>query len=202
MTYKRSEPLVRWRGQRAATVGVLAAGHAEIGRVSGPGRPLDLSKPLAHAYVITMLSEFQGFVRDLHDLAVERLVAASNAGGVYTPLLIDGMTGGRGIDRGNATHAAVKNDFGRVGLSPFEIGSHNARWSNGDKAEFDRLIRLRNVLGHGNDGELRRLLAGGQVRDTVSWARRRLPVLNRYASALDHLVWDHLRRVTGKDPWA
>lgn len=148
-----------------------------------------------------MLSEFQGFVRDLHDLAVERLVAASNASGAYVPVLVDGMTSGRGVDRGNATHSTVKNDFGRLGLSPFDIGLHNARWSNGDSAEFSHLIRLRNVLGHGNESELRRLLTGGEVKDTVSWARGRLPVLNRYARALDHLVWDHLKRVTGRNPW-
>lgn len=173
-----------------------------MGGVAGPGRPKDASKPLAHAYIIGMLSEFQGYVRDLHDLAVERVVSASGAASKFAPILIDGMTAGRGIDRGNATTATVKSDFARIGLSPLNPALHNSRWPKGDSTEFDLLVRLRNALGHGNETELRALLTGGAVKDTVSWARARLPLLNRYVRALDKLVWDHLVRATGKEPWA
>lgn len=169
--------------------------------MAGPGRPKDASKPLAHAYVIGMLSEFQGFVRDLHDLAVERVVSASGAASSFAPILIDGMTAGRGIDRGNATTPTVKADFARIGLSPLNLSVHNSRWSSGDATEFDLLVRLRNALGHANEAELRALLASGSVKDTVSWARARLPLLNRYVTALDKLVWDHLVKATGKEPW-
>ena len=180
---------------------MLATGHASVGGVSGPGRPKDASKPLAHAYIIGMLGEFQGFVRDLHDLAVERVVYASGAASTFTPILIDGMTAGRGIDRGNATTAIVKSDFARIGLSPLNPALHNNRWSTGDSTDFDLLIRLRNALGHSNETELRALLASGAVKDTVSWARSRIPLLNRYVRALDKLVWDHLVKATGKEPW-
>ena len=202
MVYRQSEPRRRWVHDRLARIDVLATGHASVGGVSGPGRPKEASKPLAHAYTIGMLSEFQGFVRDLHDLAVERLVSASGAASTYTPILIDGMTAGRGIDRGNATTPTVKADFARIGLSPLNLGIYNSRWSIGDSAEFDLLLRLRNALGHGNETELRALLAGGAVKDTVSWARARIPLLNRYVRALDKLVWEHLARATGKEPWA
>lgn len=137
MAYRPSEPLKRWRGSRANTIAVLASGHAQVGKVTGPGRPLDVSKPLAHAYVIAVLGEFQGFVRDLHDLAVERLVAGSGATASFVPLLIDGVTAGRGIDRGNATHATIRSDFARLGLNPFTIGTHNPRWATGDADAFN-----------------------------------------------------------------
>ena len=203
MGYGASEPLKRWRGARADTIAVLASGHAGIGKVTGPGRPLNVSKPLAHAYVITMLSEFQGFVRDLHDLSVARVVSESAAGDAFVPVLVDGMTSGRGIDRGNATHSTIKSDFARLGLSPLDIATHNKRWSGrtGDAAKLDQLVALRNVLGHGNDSGLRMLLAGKEVQDTISWARGQLPVLNRYARALDRVAWDHLLKLTGKEPW-
>jgi len=111
------------------------------------------------------------------------------------------MTAGRGIDRGNATLQTIKGDFGRVGLTPLSLGSYNSRWSTpGDVTEFDRLVKLRNVLAHGNAAELRALRASG-IEDTVTWARRRLAVLNRVARALDHLVWDHLVVTTGGNPW-
>lgn len=149
-----------------------------------------------------MLGEFQGFVRDLHDLAVERIVSASGAAAPFTPILADGMTSGRGIDRGNATTRTVKSDFARIGLSPLDLGVHNSRWATGDSGQFEKLIQLRNALGHANEAERRKLRAGGTVKDTVTWARTQIPVLNRYVKALDMLVWDHLVRATGKEPWA
>lgn len=202
MAYRQSEPLKRWLGPRREVIDVLATGHAAVGELSGPGRPLDLSKPLAHAYVIVVLSQFQGFVRDLHDLTVERLVSASGAAARYAPLLTDAIVSGRAIDRGNATLKNVKDDFARIGLSPFNMSTHNFRWATpGDVPEFDHLIALRNALGHSNETNLRRLLTRPDVRDTVTWARDRLPVLNRFSRALDHMVWHHLSATTGRRPW-
>lgn len=202
MPYTQSEPLKRWLGPRREVIDVLATGHAKVGELTGPGRPLDVSKPLAHAYVVVAVGQFQGFVRDLHDLAVERLVSASGASPSYVPLLTDAIVSGRSIDRGNPTHRNIKSDFGRIGLSPFAMATRNGRWATpGDVPEFDSIIALRNALGHSNETELRTLLAGGSVQDTISWARARLPVLNRYARALDRMVWDHLKATTGKGPW-
>lgn len=188
--------------ERSIRIDILATGHAAVGGVAGPGRPSVASKPLAHAYTIGMLGEFQGFVRDLHDLAVQRIVSASGATAKFTAILTDGMIAGRGIDRGNATTNTIKSDFSRIGLSPLDLGVHNTKWASGDSGRFDKLVQLRNALGHGNDAELRSLLASGAVKDTVTWARSCLPLLNRYVRALDLLVWDHLVNVTGKEPWA
>lgn len=202
MAYAQSEPLKRWLGGRRVVIDVLATGHAKVGELTGPGRPLDVSKPLAHAYVIVTVSQFQGFTRDLHDLAVERLVSASGTSGTYAPLLTEAIVSGRNIDRGNPTHRNIRADFARIGLSPLNLTAYNQRWSTpGDVPEFDRLIALRNAVGHSNETEMRSLFASGEVQDTVSWARRRLPVLNRYARALDHVVWDHMKATTGEEPW-
>lgn len=118
----------------------------------------------------------------------------------YSALLIGGLVMGRGIDRGNATLSVIKSDFRRPGLARFDLSHPDPRWVQGDKTRFDELLRLRNALAHGNQRELEALRTTG-VRDTVSWARRRLPVLNRVARAMDELVWDHLRKVLGTDPW-
>lgn len=171
-----------------------------MGVVAGRGRPLDVSKPLAHAYVIAVMSEFQGFVRDLHDLAVERIIAASGAHPSLAAVLTDGMVSDRGVDRGNATLRTIKADFGRLGLSPLDFTSHNPGWAT-DKRALEALIRLRNALGHGNESDLRALLAPGEIRDSVTWTRDRLPVLNRLVRDLDALVWDHLKDLTGEEPW-
>lgn len=112
----------------------------------------------------------------------------------YIPLLTEGLTGGRGIDRGNATHSTVQEDFKRLGLTGLAMRDRNSRWTQpggNDGKVFGALVDLRNVLAHGNDAELRRLLSEGVVRDSVSWIRGKLPVLNRYAKTLDRVVWDH-----------
>jgi hypothetical protein len=139
--------------------------------------------------------------RDIHDLAVERLVSASGATQNFVPVLTDGIVSGRSIDRGNPTHKNITGDFARIGLSPFTMAARNARWATpGDVPEFNRLIGLRNTLGHGNEDGLRHLLFSGDVQDTVTWARSRLPVLNRYARALDRMVGPS-KATTGRGPW-
>jgi hypothetical protein len=150
-----------------------------------------------------MLREFQGFVRDLHDLAAGILVASSGTTAQFEPLLIEGLIKGRGMDRGNATEATIKGDFSRLGVTPIDISSRNPSWTSPgtDCASFSALIELRNALGHGNETQLQSLIASGRANDSGSWARNRLPVLNRYARALDHIVWDYLETTTGTDPW-
>ncbi|GAB3199362.1 hypothetical protein GCM10027062_15800 [Nocardioides hungaricus] len=200
MAYSPSVPLTRWSSNRREVIGVLAEAHRTIGDVAGPGRPKDVSKPLAHAYLTGMVSEFQGFCRDLHDLVVERIVTNATSTITYVPLLTEGFTKGRGIDRGNATLSTIKNDFARVGLSPLDLSVHDSQWSSGDSVEFPKVFELRNALAHGNQKDLDDLRRR-DIKDTVTWARDRLPVLNRVAKALDRAVWDHLSVVIGTDPW-
>ena len=179
---------------------MLATAHATIGAVTGLGRPRDLSKPLAHAYITGMVGEFQGFARDLNNLTVQRLIDASAADPRFVSVLTEGLTRGRALDRNNSDLRTIKADFGRLGLSPLDLGVHDARWSSNDSNELPLVFNLRNALAHGNEAELR-TLRSSQVQDTVAWARRRLPVLNRVAKSLDHLVWDHLHTMIGTDPW-
>lgn len=199
MSYQRSAPLCRWREQRADTLAVVSTAHAVRGAVTGPGRPLTVSKPLAHAYAISVMSEFQGFVRDLHNLAVEVLVMNSGVVAGLSLRLTDGLTLGRSIDRGNATVDSIRRDFRQIGITPLNIQAHNARWTR-DKPRLQQLIELRNALAHGNETDLRRLRAQGVVA-TISWTRSQLPALHRFAAALDKLVWDNLRQATGVNPW-
>lgn len=178
-------------------------------RWEGRGRPLELGRPLAHAYVIRVVAEFQAFTRDLHDLGAEILVAGSTQDQRYRPRLTVAVTEGRSVDRGNADLRSLQGDFRRLGLSDLNqgLGDRNSRWSRqdkpkrrGDKASYDDLLRLRNALAHGNQKQLDVLRSQG-VADTVTWARARLPGLDRTAKAMDRLVWDHLVDTFGADPW-
>ena len=172
-----------------------------MGEVEGPGRPLEIGRPVGHAYILRVVAEFQGFVRDLHDLAAERLVDLAVPDVRYRPLLAGAATEGRLIDRGNADVRNLEQDFRRLGISGLKnkIAARNARWA-ADQNHYGELIQLRNALAHGNQGQLDRLRATG-VADTVSWTRRRLPGLDRTARALDRAVWDHVVEIFRAEPW-
>lgn len=72
VAYSMSFPLGRWFGARREAISTLARAHAYLGEVDGPGRPREIGRPVAHAYVLRVVAEFQGFARDLHDLTAER----------------------------------------------------------------------------------------------------------------------------------
>lgn len=207
MPYSKSFPLTRWLGPRRESIDALAEAHAQYGQVGGPGRPLEIGRPVAHAYVLRVVAEFQAFVRDLHDLGAGSLVALSNADAAAQAMLITAATEGRMIDRGNADLRSIRQDFRRLGVSGLDgqLAAHNARWARtptrrGDQAYFQDLIELRNSLAHGNQQQLDGLRAR-EVYDRVTWARDRLSGLNRTAGALDRIVWDHLHSTFGRNPW-
>lgn len=202
MPYRPSTPLRTWLGPRRATIRTLQVAQAAV------GRPSETARPLAHAYVLRVVAEFQAFTRDLHDLTVFRLAQLSGACDQVASLLVTAMTAERRIDRGNADLRNLATDFRRLGVEGLSdrIGAANPRWSSGprgDQADYSDLVRLRNCLAHANE---RRLddLRGEQILDTVSWTRARLPGLDRIARALDRIVWDHLSTLPGTsetEPW-
>lgn len=204
--YTRSMPLLRWETDRQVALGVLADAHAVTGEVGGRGRPLEIGRPLGHAYVLRLVAEFQAFVRDLHDLTAERLVDVTQALTQFRPKLIAAVTEDRGIDRGNATVRTIVGDFRRLGVSDLgrRLADHNRHWNSttgrGDQAYFGDLMRLRNALAHGNQTQLDRARADG-IADTITWSRARLPMLRRIGRALDRSVWESLAESFGSEPW-
>jgi hypothetical protein len=205
--YSSSFPLDRWLGLRRASISALARAHAQFGEVGGPGRPREIGRPVAHAYVLRVVAEFQAFVRDLHDLGAEAMVRLSGAAVSSQPMLIAAVTEGRLIDRANADLRSIEQDFRRLGIRGLRgsIAARSRHWAKtqtrrGDQAFYQDLIELRNALAHGNQQQVDQLRAR-QILDTVSWTRGRLPGLDRTARALDWIVWDHLRSAFGRNPW-
>lgn len=207
VAYTASIPRVKWQGPRRKAINTLEAAHATMGEVDGPGRPLEIGRPVAHAYVLRVVAEFQAFARDLHDLAVEKIVELSGTEPQHQGMLTTAVTSGRQLDRGNANVSNLTNDFRRIGLSGLaaKIANNNTYWEKtkkrrGDGAHYEDLMNLRNCLAHGNQGQLDRLRWSG-IPDTVTWTRRQLPALDRTARALDRTVWDHLKSTFATEPW-
>ena len=207
MSYSHSYALHNWLGPRREAISALLRAHAWITQVDGADRSLEAGRPVAHAYILRVVAEFQGYARELHDLAIDAVVTLAGADGVLRAVLTAGAAEGRMIDRGNADLRTLERDFRRVGLMALSerLGTRIARWprtssSRGDRAHYQDLIQLRNALAHGNEDQLDQLRARG-VEDTVAWGRARLADLDRFAHALDAIVWEHLRATFGVDPW-
>jgi hypothetical protein len=122
-------------------------------------------------------------------------------------MLATAATEGRAIDSGNAGLKSIEQDFRRLGVRriPQQLAAQNSHWGTirgrrGDQACYQDLIELRNALAHGNQRQVGNLRTRG-VFDRVTWARARLPGLDRTARALDRIVWDHLHSAFGGDPW-
>ncbi|MDQ1712403.1 MAG: hypothetical protein QOE45_1853 [Frankiaceae bacterium] len=201
MPYRTSPPLAWWLGARREAIDALRAVHAAVGPSGGVGRPL------AQAYVIRVVAEFQAFARDLHDLGAELLVTLADLPPRPRYLLTNAATANRLLDRGNADLRCLVHDFGRIGIDALgrQLVSANPRWAGGrdrrgDRALYGDLLELRNCLAHGNERQLERLRARG-VEDTIVWARARLPALNRLARTLDRILWETLVEIYRKEPW-
>jgi hypothetical protein len=109
---------------------------------------------LNEALVLRVVTEFQGFVRDLFDLATIKMVRASGCVHRYQAQLISAATRDRLIDRGNPHLEAIKRDADRLGIAQlgFRLGAENPRHAT-DAAVLKDLVELRNALAHDDEGK-------------------------------------------------
>ncbi len=205
MGYYPSIPLRSWLGARRQTIDTLAAAHGAMGEVGGPGRPREIGRAVAHAYVLRVVAEFQAFVRDLHDLAAERMIELAQPQAQFRPLLIAAATEGRFIDRGNADVRSVEQDFRRLGIAGLNgrLQVRNDRWARqngrGDRAVYQELIELRNALPR-EPGPARPAAPPRRGRHCDMGTANPSGAQSRRA-CLDRTVWDHLRETFKSDPW-
>lgn len=206
-TYGRSPALVEWFHSRRANIDELARAHAlvgSVGRGAGPGRPPKAgTEQINEALVLRVTTEFQGFVRDLLDLAVIRLVRGSGCAVPFQAQVITAATRNRMIDRGNPHLDAIREDFGRLGLTGLGAQLAVTNTSHAaDVSSLKQLVELRNALAHDDRDKLLTLERQG-IRATRAQATAARASLGRMARALDKLVWDHLLSLfPTSDPWS
>lgn len=217
MDYRRSPVLERWHRQRRADIAILEAAHARASRdparPAGPGRPRKQGgQQLGEALVLRVYAGFQGFARDLHDLAAQAAVFGAGADPGYRALLVTAITRDRRLDTGNAGLRDVARDFRRLGLEGLNETvrkRYAARFRtdgdqryDADTKRYGEFTELRNAVAHANDRQLR-ALHGREVRPTRTYVIRTvLPALDRRARAMDEAVWDHVIGTFDiADPW-
>ena len=86
-----SKALTTWRGMRTARLDRLAAAHVAV-RSAGTGVH---SEYLNWSLLLAVGSEFQGFARDLHELAVDAFVACATPDNERLAAMIRARLAGR-----------------------------------------------------------------------------------------------------------
>ena len=212
MAYTMSFAHRRWIDKRRPAIDELEFTQPAIPK-SGCGRfsQHDLLRAIAHAHAVRVVAEFQGFARDLHNVAAECVVVLAGTASQHQALLIRNIKEGRMLDSGNPTFENIQRDFKRVGIGDLRarVEKHDPSWKAagrgtarmaGDAASLENLIQLRNSIAHGNDGQLIRLRTKG-IRGTLKWTKGQLPALYRIVIALDRSVWDYFKEEFGQEPW-
>lgn len=189
-----SKALATWRGVRQARLDRLAAAHL---LVRNPAHRLN-PEYLNWAMLLAVASEFQGFARDLHDLAVDAFVAATAPGNArLAAVLHDRLVLGRALDTGNPQPDVLAADFGRLGMTFWKSlgGDPQAR------ASLATLLTARNAVAHADNAKIDTVRASGHritVKTIVRWRRD----LDTLAGAMDEAVARHHASLFGvARPW-
>lgn len=134
--------------------------HAEV-RGPGPGRRWYTSE-LNRSLFVALVAQFQFYCRTLHDQAVD--VYVSEADTRMALLLRRLMTDGRKLDMQNPRGGVLGSDFAKVGLALYPALKQSGAKVESDLKRLEILIDLRNAVTHGNDGEVKDLEAGGEIK--------------------------------------
>ncbi|HEV2756243.1 MAG TPA: hypothetical protein VG318_10775 [Actinomycetota bacterium] len=195
-----SDAFNSWREQRSYNLDALVSAHASVGG-TGPGRRWG-TEQLNLALALRLAVEFQGFCRELHDLAAQTFGEWTSPSAPQVARTITwSMTTQRQIDRGNATEARLTADFDRFGLrlSP-ALRARDPR-TTGRLRELEKVNRARNAIAHDNPQPLDQLRREGRPI-TLTTVKLWRGSLNGLATTLDAVVADHLATLFGKKkPW-
>ena len=197
-----SVALVEWNSRRAQRVQDLLGAHERVGGV-GVGRRWR-TEQLNWALVLRVAAEFQGYCRDLHDLAAEEIaVQAGQLNGQLQAVVRSMLTEGRRLDGGNANAGNLGSDFGRLGLSLWpEIKRHSERRAAIWNARLDALNDARNAVAHDDTAKLAELAIKGYPLSRLATIRRFYSGVSGLALITDRVVADYLRKLLGgASPW-
>ncbi len=107
------------------------------------------------ALVLRLAAEFQGFARDLHDLACDTFASWTAATRpVIESVVRTRLREARSLDRGNAHPGSLGSDFGRFGLDLWSTLAARDPSSTVHNRSLDRLNAARNAVAHDDEAAL------------------------------------------------
>lgn len=195
-----SDALVNWRSARAEHLDELVEAHQSVGGTS-PGRRWR-TEQINFALALRLAVEFQGFSRELHDVASRTFGSwASPDDQRVAEVIANVLTHGRHLDRANATEESLSSDFSRLGFQFWSVMKSVDPRTSSRLTELRRLNRARNAIAHDNPHVLVELRREGRPI-TLTTIRRWRSSLNSLAATMDGAVAHHLGNVFGRtQPW-
>jgi hypothetical protein len=190
-----SSALKRWRADRTASLNEIESIHRSLAGTRSRRRAT--MQQLNQAYTLLLSSEFQGFCRNLHTECASAVAGILPA--TVQNLVRDSLVLGRKLSAGNPNPGNIGADFNRFDLLFWQVVSaahpRNAR----RRTLLEQMNRWRNAIAH-NDFDAGMLRSGRPVltRADVSRWRKACDALTRW---FDRIMRDHLRAVTGSNPW-
>jgi hypothetical protein len=193
-----SNALNNWRSAGLARLAELEAVDALVG---AGGSAIGLSTTqLIRSLFVSLVAEFQGFCRDLHDAAVD--VHAREANARQAALLRNLLTQGRKLNSSNPRPAALGNDFGRLGFSFIDDLKARGAPTPAHLTALDQLIDYRNVIGHGDGWGIIREESRTGIRPTITCYQQHRDDMNSWAGTMDDVVADKLATLLNvPKPW-
>lgn len=149
---------------------------------TGPGRRWRTTQ-LNRSLLVALVGQFQGYCRDLHDVAIAVHVGHASAG--QGQLLQVLLTQGRKLDSGNPRKSALGADFGRLGFTFIPAVSAADPTAGAALDTLEELIDYRNAVAHNNESEIASIESAGNIRATLGVFRQCRTTLNSLASIVD-----------------
>jgi hypothetical protein len=195
-----SKALRSWRSERRRRLDELMAAHQTVGG-TGRGRRWR-TRELNWALTLRLAGEFQGFARDLHNLAIDFFVAAASAGNAdLAEVLQERVTTNRLLERGNAQPGSLGSDFALLGLTLWPTLTRTDARAPTWNDSLDRLNRTRNAIAHVDEDALEALRREGHPV-TLKAVRRWTRDLDGLAATMDDVVSVYLDQLLGQGrPW-
>lgn len=195
-----SNALSVWHTTRTERLDELLAAHGTVGG-TGRGRRWR-TEELNSALILRLAAEFQGFARDLHDIAADTFAMwASPTNAAVQDAIRNLLRENRQLDRGNAQPSALGSDFGRFGFQLWPALAGRTRRSDVFNQSLERLNTARNGIAHADDAKLAELAADGFPIILATFRRWR-GHLDALAGNLDAEVAARLGSLFGQpQPW-
>ena len=194
-----SSALDHWRSTASGRLDELETVHSNFSG-KGPGRKWGTNQ-LNRALFLALSAQFQGFCRDLHDLAVAEHVGHATA--AQAPVLQTLLTQGRKLDTGNPRPGALGADFSSLGFA-FIPALKSASPVTADQLDrLEHLMNFRNAVVHGNEAAITAFAVHPlPIKTTKKSYREYRKTLDNLATTMDDVVASNLSSLLGYPaPW-
>ena len=171
-------------------------------KVGGPGRGRRTkTQQLNNALVLALAAEYQGFLRDLHDEAVQAIVRHAVSDLPMRDLIGAGLRRSRELDAQTPREERVSRGFARIGMDDLwdRIKSSLPKRGRHWVVEYRRLLNARNAIAHADEARLAQIRQEGCKID-LAQIRAWRNALNGLARVTNLAVQEYLEEQTGHTP--